>query len=59
MSEKELPWWRLRNRLPLPLLVPRIGTDDKHAPFAPDDFAVFANPFDACPHFHLRHPVRL
>src|SRR5438105_5804969 len=38
--------------LSLPLFVPGIGTNDVHPTFAPHDFAVLANPFDAGSNFH-------
>jgi len=42
----------LREALALPLFVACVGTNDVHSPFAPHDFAVLANPFDAGSNFH-------
>jgi hypothetical protein len=46
-------------QLALPLLVPRVAADDVHAPLAPHDLAILANPLDARSNFHDRDPVRL
>jgi hypothetical protein len=42
--------------LTLALFVLFVGTNDKKNPLAPDDFAVPANFFNRCLHFHFISP---
>src|SRR4051812_6707554 len=48
-----------RQLLALPLLMPGIRADHIDPPLAPHDFAVLANPFDACSNFHDASPADL
>src|SRR6185369_4104320 len=56
LGPREIHTCNTRHRLPLPLLVLRVGADHAHHAAAAHDLALVANPFDRCPYFHCFAP---